>query len=243
MSDAPHPQFDAIPAYDLPAPAPAPTAAPLPTSFAAPPQPATFVPAPEAALASIPAPATAPPAAPAPAPAPAPETTVTALAPVAVTVDEPATEPAAAAEKTTRSRSGKRNPERAAIRRIATKLEQIRTAAPEHLELLSTALGVTNSPIELTVAVMAGNRSALSALNDTIALSVPMDPYDGIIAATALGRPRIRGVWSVLNEFGAVQGALPAADIAAGGAIAKAAGNLSQDNLDEITAVLALAKK
>ncbi|WAC50239.1 hypothetical protein [Frigoribacterium sp. SL97] len=232
MSDAPHPHFDAIPAFDMPAPTSAPTAAPLPATFAAPPQ-AAAIPAPEAAFASIPAPTAAPVA------APAPETSVTALAPVAAKVDEPAdTE-----EKATRSRSGKRNPERAAIRRVAAKLEQLRVAEPAHLELLSTALGVANTPVELTVAVMAGNRTALAALNDTVALSQPMDPYDGIISATALGRARIRGVWSVLNEFGAVQGNLPASDIAAGGAIAKAAGNISQDNLDEITAVLALAKK
>jgi hypothetical protein len=140
-------------------------------------------------------------------------------------------------------RSRKRSNDRANVRRIASKYDELTRASAEHLELLSTALNVPNSSVDLTVAIITGSRSGLSALNDTLALSVPGEPYDLIVAAISLGRQRIKGVWSVLAEMGAVNGQVPAGDVKAGGAIAKAAGSLSQENIDEITAVLTLAKK
>lgn len=140
-------------------------------------------------------------------------------------------------------RGRKRSNERANVRRVALKYDELTRASAEHLELLSTALNVPNSTVDLTIAIITGTRSGLSALNDTLALSVPGEPYDLIVAAISLGRPRIKGVWSVLAEMGAVNGQVPAGDVKAGGAIAKAAGSLSQENIDEITAVLTLAKK
>ena len=142
-----------------------------------------------------------------------------------------------------RPASRKRNTERAAVRRIAAKYGELATASPEHLELLSRTLGVPNTTVDLTVAVVSGSKLDLAALTDTLLLSEPSDPYESIITAISLGRARIKGVWSVLSEMGATTGPIPAGDVKAGGAIAKAAGNLNQENVDEITAVLALAKK
>ena len=140
-------------------------------------------------------------------------------------------------------RSSKRNDDRVKVRRIATKYGELMNASPAHLELLSRALNVANNPVDLTIAVITGAKDGLAALNDTLALTGPQDPYEAIVNAISLGRPRIKGVWSVLAEIGAVSGPFPASDVKAGGAIAKAAGDLGQDELDEIAAVLTLGRK
>ena len=138
---------------------------------------------------------------------------------------------------------GKRNNTRALVRRVAAKYEELATASPEHLELLSTALGITNNTIDLTAAVISGSRSGIAPLTDVLALSEPADPYDLIVAAMSLGRNRIKCVWGILAQFGLVTGAAPSSDPKAGVAIAKAIGSIGADVIDEITAVVALAKK
>jgi hypothetical protein len=146
----------------------------------------------------------------------------------------PTTKPASAAKK---------GPDRAAIRRIAAKFEEINNASPVHVELLSAALGVENNVVELAVAVMAGGTNSLAGLTDTLALAEETNPYEAIIAAVALGRARLKNVWAVLAEMGAVTGAIPASDVKAGGRIAAAAAELDPTNITEIAAVLQLAKK
>jgi hypothetical protein len=133
--------------------------------------------------------------------------------------------------------------DRPTVRRIIAKYEELAAANAEHLELLSTALGVPNTPAELTTAIVTGSRTGLTGLTDTLAMSVHADAYEGLIAAITLGRPRLKGVWGVLAEMGAVTGPMPTNDIKAGGAIAKAASVLDGTNKQEIAAVLALAKK
>jgi hypothetical protein len=147
------------------------------------------------------------------------------------------------ASNSTKSKKAAGAIDKALVRRIAAKYEELGAANPEHLELLSTALSVPNTTIELTVAVITGGRLGLVALTDTLDLHQNKDPYDGVLAGISLGRARIKGVWSVLAEIGAVSGGIPNADVKAGGAIARAAADLDSVNVEEIAAVLALAKR
>ena len=133
--------------------------------------------------------------------------------------------------------------DRSAVRRIIAKYEELDSANTEHLELLSIALGVQNTAADLTAAVILGSRNSLTGLTDTLALALQEDAFECIVSAISLGRPRIKGVWSVLAEMGLVSGSIPPADIKAGGAIAKAVAALAEANKTEIAAVLALAKK
>ena len=133
--------------------------------------------------------------------------------------------------------------DKATVRRITVKTTDL-AAAPTHLRaLLAVAFGVPDTVADLTVAVFTGNRDGLLSLTDTLALSEPADPIDTMISAIALGRVRMKGVWSVLSNFGLLSGPVPVVEVKAGGAIAKAAGSVPQANLDEISAVVALAKK
>lgn len=160
-----------------------------------------------------------------------------------VATPAPAVGPAAPATASAPRPSKKSGLDRATVKRIIDKYEELAGANTEHLELLSIALGVQNTPADLTAAVIVGGRTSLTGLTDTLALAVADDAFEAIVAAISLGRVRIRGVWAVLAEMGLVSGAIPAADIKAGGAIAKAVASLAETNKTEIAAVLALAKK
>lgn len=142
------------------------------------------------------------------------------------------------------ARSAKRSGvDRATVRRVTAKYEELLQANTEHLELLSAALGTPNTPADLTLAIITGKNTGLIGLTDTLALAVHADPFDGIVSAISLGRTRIKGVWAILAEMGALSGPIPVADVKAGGTIARAASEMDELDKTEIAAVLALAKR
>lgn len=132
---------------------------------------------------------------------------------------------------------------RALVRRIAAKAETIAAAPPAHRELLATLFGVEDTTVDLTVAVMTGDRTSLAAISDLEQVA-EAGPFEAGVTAQALGRARMRAVHTLLRSLGEVETAsLNPSDTKAAIAIAKAAHSLSSAAREQMADVVALARK
>ncbi|WP_156250828.1 hypothetical protein [Pseudactinotalea terrae] len=144
-----------------------------------------------------------------------------------------------------RTRSTRRaGSRRAEVRRDIAKYIQLTGVNDEDLQLLGTLYGVAPDPLELTVAIMAGSRASLAAVNDLRAIA-EADPFEAPLVAAALAPAQLKTVHSLLVSLGGASTKdLP------GGAVTKAAGRLARDvhglgtaARDRLDRVLGLTKR
>ena len=133
--------------------------------------------------------------------------------------------------------------DRALIRRAATKAETLRRAPKEQVRLLAAMLGVdATNTVELTVAVLTADRSALSVGRGLIDLA-GMDQMELAVTASSLERTELRKLWAFASDAGADLGTVPAADAKAALAFARAVAALDKAVLDKVAAAIELARK
>ncbi|MBG0738700.1 hypothetical protein IV500_04600 [Paeniglutamicibacter antarcticus] len=137
-------------------------------------------------------------------------------------------------------------PSRGLYRRVASKTIEVQEASPTVRSLAAAQLGSSDEVIELVTSIMVAGRASTSPLGDieTIQHAIKNDPWSVGITATALGRTRLKSIWSLLHALGAVGTPTPpASDVKAGIAVAKAVNDLSGDNRLELIASAELLKR
>ena len=133
--------------------------------------------------------------------------------------------------------------ERNLVRRVAAKAEQVAFAPSSQTALLASLLGCADSVSSLTTAVISGVGRRLSPIADVTALR-DSEPLQAGIAAAAMDRDRLKALWRVLQQLGAVGGGrLPASDPKAALAVAEAAVALSEEQIAELDAVASLGSR
>ena len=137
----------------------------------------------------------------------------------------------------------KAGPNKGLIRRVANKAAELQGAPKPRKETLASMLGCTTELAELTFAVMASDRSALAPATDLTSIAEE-DVFGAALAATALGRNRMKGVWALLTTLGAeLPVTIPPSEAKAGIALARACSKLPAATTDELAKVVALARK
>ena len=150
-------------------------------------------------------------------------------------------EEAAGAQPGTVRRTG---PNKAAVRRVGTKLVQLQDADADDLAVLASLYGVEADPLEVTVAVMTTDRSALTAVKDLTDIAEADDAFDAMVVAQAKGRARMKGVHSLLVALGGAKSAsLNGNDAKAGAALAKDVTRLDDSAKQSLDRVLELARR
>jgi hypothetical protein len=137
-------------------------------------------------------------------------------------------------------------PSRGLFRRVAAKTIEVQGATGTVRALAAAQLGSSDEVIELVTSIMAASRMSTSPLGDieTIQDAIRNEPWSVGITATALGRARLKAIWTLLHTLGAVgTPAPPASDAKAGMAVAKAVNDLSEDNQLELIASAELLKR
>lgn len=134
---------------------------------------------------------------------------------------------------------------RALIRKVAAKAEELASAQAKDKALLAHLLGSGTTTADLTVAVITAGRSAFAAVSDLteIAEVVSVKPMKAMLIATAAGRTRQKALWSLLVHFGKLTGKPNASESKAGMVIAEAVSELSKDQHSALDRALALAKR
>lgn len=137
-------------------------------------------------------------------------------------------------------------PSRGVFRRVAAKTIEVQGASATVRALAAAQVGGSDDVVELVASIMSATRSSSSPLTDieTIQEAIKSEPWSVGITATALGRARLKGIWTLLHTLGAVgTPAPPASDAKAGLAVAKAVNGLSEDNQLELVASAELLKR
>lgn len=141
------------------------------------------------------------------------------------------------------SNKAKPSNNKALIRRVALKAQELLDAPTKHIAVAAHLLGSSVELPDLTTAIMTAPRSALNPLLDVKELGT-MSPLEAGINVVAMGRPRIRGVWGLLASAGVVSKAsLPAADAKAAMAIVTAVDGLNDDALATFEGAAQLLRK
>lgn len=135
---------------------------------------------------------------------------------------------------------------RVVFRRVAAKALEVQDASEDTRALAASLVGSSDDVVELAAAIMTAPRGAAAALTDIEELSAALvdAPWEAGITATSMGRPRLRGVWSLLHTLGAVgTPTAPASDAKAANAVLKALHGLGDDSKTELAAAGALLKR
>lgn len=113
---------------------------------------------------------------------------------------------------------------KALIRRVASKAVEVQDSEDTVREATAALLGCGTDPIELTTAIMTANRSVREPITDVnnIAETVREDPFEAGVTVLAMGRARLKGVWTLLSAIGALPESIPAADTKMATAVVKA---------------------
>lgn len=129
------------------------------------------------------------------------------------------------------------------VRRIAVKAAAVAEADQSVREVAATLLAVGTGIAELTTAIMTAPRTATQPIND-LNLIASSDPMEAGVNATALGRPRLKNVWTLLAALGAgPAGNMPGSDAKAAISVARTALALSADLATHLGDVDDLLKK
>lgn len=147
---------------------------------------------------------------------------------------------------TTGTSAGSRRsgPNKASVRRVGAKLLQLQGADADDLAVLASLYGVDPDPLEVTVAVMTTDRSALTAVKDLTDIAEADDPFEAMVVAQEKGRARMKGVHSLLVALDAASSAsLNGNDAKAGAALAKDVTGLAEDAKTSLSRVLDLARR
>ena len=137
-------------------------------------------------------------------------------------------------------------PSRSLFRRVAAKTIEVQGATDTVRALAAAQLGGSDDVVELVASIMSATRSSTSPLTDieTIQDGIKSEPWGVGITATAMGRNRLKTIWTLLHTLGTVgTPAPPASDAKAGLAVVKAVNELSEDNQLELLASGELLKR
>lgn len=137
-------------------------------------------------------------------------------------------------------------PSRTLFRRVANKTLEVQSASDTVRALAASLLGSSEDVVELTTAIMSAPRLTGSPLGDidTISEACKEDPFEAAITAGALGRPRLKGVWSLLHTIGSVgTPTAPPADAKAALAVVKAVNKLTESQQQDLATAGELLKR
>ncbi|WP_251153782.1 hypothetical protein [Cellulosimicrobium sp. Marseille-Q4280] len=135
-------------------------------------------------------------------------------------------------------------PNKAGVRRIGSKLLQLQGADADDLAVLASLYGVEADPLEVTVAVMTTDRSALTAVKDLTDIAEADGPFQAMVVAQEKGRARMKGVHSLLVALDAASAAsLNGNDAKAGAALAQDVVGLADEAKSSLSRVLDLARR
>lgn len=147
--------------------------------------------------------------------------------------------PETESKATTSTRGGM---SRAAIRRIASKAQEVSETDERIVEVTASILGTGTGLAEVTTAIMAAPRSVAAPVND-LTMVAQSDMMEAAINAAALGRDRLRAVWNLINALTGSSTAIPSANAKAALAVAKASFALDDVAKAEVEAVSELLRK
>lgn len=137
-------------------------------------------------------------------------------------------------------------PSRSLFRRVAAKTLEVQNSSATVQALAASLLGSSEDVVELTTSIMAAPRLTGSPLGDieTISEACREDPFEAAITAGALGRARLKGVWSLLHTIGSVgTPTAPPADAKAALAVVKAVNKLTDNQQQDLAAAGELLKR
>lgn len=137
--------------------------------------------------------------------------------------------------------------DRALVRRIATKADDVATAPEKVRNFAATLLNSPTSTVDLTVAIMAADRSAQAPLHDlkTLVAQAEEDPIDTMVAILAFSKERVKSIYSLLGQLDAPGANAPLNQVA-GKAAKQVLGCLTlveEETLSVIDDVLDLLRK
>lgn len=135
-------------------------------------------------------------------------------------------------------------PNKASVRRVGAKLLQLQDADTDDLAVLASLYGVEADPLEVTVAVMTTDRSALTAVKDLTDIAEADGPFQAMVVAQEKGRARMKGVHALLVALDAASAAsLNGNDAKAGAALAQDVVGLPASAKESLSRVLDLARR
>ncbi|MET4144006.1 hypothetical protein [Arthrobacter sp. UYCo732] len=137
-------------------------------------------------------------------------------------------------------------PSRSLFRRVAAKTIEVQDATDTVRALAAAQVGGSDDVVELVASIMSATRSSASPMADieTIRDGIKSEPWGVGITATAMGRVRLKAIWTLLHTLGTVGTPTPpASDAKAGLAVVKAVNDLSEDNQLELLAAGELLKR
>lgn len=135
-------------------------------------------------------------------------------------------------------------PNKASVRRVGAKLLQLQGADADDLAVLASLYGVEADPLEVTVAVMTTDRSALTAVKDLTDIDEADGPFEAMVVAQEKGRARMKGVHALLVALGAASSSsLNGNDAKASMAVAKDVTALPDSAKKSLSRVLDLARR
>lgn len=140
------------------------------------------------------------------------------------------------------ARSGKSS-NRALIRKVAAKAEELSGATAKEKKLLAEILNVSSTnTADLTVAVILATKASLNAVADLKEIS-EAKPMRAVMTATAIGRARQKPLWSLLVHLGKLSGTPNNSEAKAGLDIAEAVHELTADQHAALDRAVELAKR
>jgi hypothetical protein len=143
--------------------------------------------------------------------------------------------------KSKAARTGKTS-NRALIRKVAQKAEELAGATAKDKKLLAEILGSNITTADLTVAVILSTRSSLTAVTDLKEIA-EAKPMRAVMTATAIGRARQKPLYSLLVHLGKLTGTPNNSEAKAGLDIAEAIFELSKEQHEALDRAVALAKR
>lgn len=124
------------------------------------------------------------------------------------------------------SRAQNQARERALIRKAFARSAEFEATDPQLVRIASIVLGAGHSVQDLVVSALTATKSDLQVLADAVAI-MDADPVEaGVVAATL--DSRLRQVWRIFAELGVVSADVPASDVKAAIALAKAVHSIDQ---------------
>lgn len=139
--------------------------------------------------------------------------------------------------------TGGRGLSRAQIRRIASKANEVVEADSRTTKIAAMLVSSSADLVALTTAIMSADRSTAQPIVDLNKIS-EASQMEMALYTNALGRSRMKALWSLLVELGAdLKTNMPAGDVQAAIEIAKAVDALGDPERSDLAAVVALLKK
>lgn len=145
-------------------------------------------------------------------------------------------------EKAAQSADRSARAERALIRKTLATAQTVRTISDRTRRLLAGVLGSKAGDLStITYDLMVADSAKFAAISQLLEVA-SMDAMEAGVTAAAANRNDLKAMWALLEALGAVEGAMPAVDVKAALAVAKAAVELEPADLGELERLSELLK-